>query len=106
MGLINIKIGKFLYAYMYGGYEFYGNVSFPEIELKIPGIYLIEYFYHFNCKTTSCSNSDASMTIFFEYENNYTSIKHDMKKINITNGKWINNHLNITTRMKINLKVK
>ena len=106
MCLINIKKGKFLYAYMYSGYSFRGNVTFPEIELNIPGIYLIEYYYHFNCKITSCSNLDASMTIFFEYENNHTSIKHDIKEINNTNGKWINNQLNITTVMKINLKVK
>jgi hypothetical protein len=90
---------------MYGGYSFKGNVNFPEIELKIPGIYSIEYYYHFNCQIKACSNSDVSSTIFFEYENNYTSIKHDMKNISNTNGKWINNHLNITTRMKNSLKV-
>jgi hypothetical protein len=86
--------------------KFKGNVTFPEIELKIPGIYLIEYFYHFNCKIASCLNSDVSSTIFFEYENNHTSIRHDIKEINNTNGKWINNQLNITTEMKVNLKVK
>ena len=54
---------------MYSGYEFHGNVSFPEIELNIPGIYSIEYYYHFNCKTSSCLNSEESMTIYFDYEN-------------------------------------
>ena len=97
MCLINIKKGKFLYAYMYSGYSFRGNVTFPEIELNIPGIYSIEYYYHFNCKIASCLNSDVSSTIFFEYENNHISIKHDIKEINNTNGKWINNQLNITT---------
>ena len=91
---------------MFNSKKFKGNITFPEIELNIPGIYSIEYYYHFNCKITSCSNLDASMTIFFEYENNHTSIRHDIKETNNTNGKWINNQLNITTEMKINLKVK
>jgi hypothetical protein len=88
---------------MYSGYEFYGSVSFPEMKLNIPGIYSIEYYYHFNCKLPSCLNSDKSMTIYFEYENNKTSIKH--KNTDNKNSVWEKNTLNITTTIKNNLKV-
>jgi hypothetical protein len=90
---------------MYNGNEFYGKVSFPEIELNVPGIYLIEYYYHFNCKISSCLNSEVSMSIFFDYENNKTSIKHDIKNAKERDATWVKNALNITTTMKNNLKV-
>ena len=90
---------------MYSGNEFYGNVSFPEMELNVSGIYSIEYYYHFNCKISSCLNSEVSMTIFFDYENNKTSIKHDIKNAKERDATWVKNALNITTTMKNNLKV-
>jgi hypothetical protein len=83
---------------MYSGNEFYGNVSFPEMELNVSGIYYIEYYYHFNCKITSCLNSDAFMTIYFEYENNKTSVKH--KNTDNKNSVWIKYTFNITTTRK------
>jgi len=88
---------------MFSGYLYKGNVSFPEIELNIPGIYSIEYYYHFNCNLTSCLNSDESMTIYFEYENNKTSIKHN--NTDNKNSVWKKNTLNITTTINNNLKV-
>ena len=88
---------------MYSGYSFRGNVSFPEMELNVSGIYSIEYYYHFNCKITSCLNSDAFMTIYFEYENNKTSVKH--KNTDNKNSEWIKNTFNITTTIKNKLKV-
>jgi hypothetical protein len=85
--------------------KFKGNVSFPEIELIVPGIYSIEYYYHFNCNLTSCLNSEVSMTIYFDYENNSTSIKHDIKNAKKRDATWVKNALNITTTTKNNLKV-
>jgi hypothetical protein len=85
--------------------KFKGNVSFPKIELNVPGLYSIEYYYHFNCKISSCLNSEVSMTIFFDYENNKTSIKHDIKNAKERDATWVKNALNITTTMKNNLKV-
>ena len=90
---------------MYSSNEFYGNVSFPEMKLNIPGIYSIEYYYHFNCQIIACSNSDIFMTINFEYENIRISIKHDIKDITKRDATWFKNSLNITTTMKNNLKV-
>ena len=84
--------------------KFKGNVSFPKIELNVPGLYSIEYYYHFNCKISSCLNSEVSMTIFFDYENNKTSIKHKNTDNN-RNSAWIKNTLNITTTIKNKLKV-
>jgi len=88
---------------MYSGYEFYGNVYFPEKELNLTGTYLIEYYYHFNCSITACVNSTESMTIHFEYENNKTTIKH--KNTDKKNSVWIKNILNITTTIRNKLKV-
>ena len=90
---------------MYSGYEFDGSVYFPEIELNVPGIYSIEYYYHFNCKIPSCLNSDVSMTIFFDYENNKTSIKHDIKNAKERDATWVKNSFSLTTTMRNNLKV-
>ena len=45
------------------------------------------------------------MTIYFEYENNKTSIKHDIKNAKIRDAAWVKNALNITTTVKNNLKV-
>ena len=78
---------------MYGGNEFYGNVYFPEMKLNIPGIYSIEYYYHFNCQIKACSNSDIFMTIYFEYENIKISIKHDIKNITKRDATWFKNSL-------------
>jgi len=88
---------------MFSGYAFYGKVIFPEIELNIPGIYSIEYYYHFNSKPTSCLYLDESMTIYFEYNNNKTTINHN--NTDDKNGVWIKFTLNITTTIKNNLKV-
>ena len=89
---------------MYSGYLYKGNLSFPELELNLTGIYSIEYYYHFNCNLTSCLNSNASITIYFEYENIKTSIKHKNTDNN-RNSAWIKNTLNITTTIKNKLKV-
>jgi len=90
---------------MYNGYEFYGKVTFPEMKLNIPGIYSIDYYYHFNCNLTSCLNSSESMTIYFEYENNKTSIKHDAKNALKRDATWVKNSFNFTTTIRNNLKV-
>jgi hypothetical protein len=46
------------------------------------------------------------MTIYFDYENNKTSIKHDVKNALKRDSTWVKNALNITTTtMKNNLKV-
>ena len=97
--------GKFLYASMFNGNFFKGSVSFPEIELNEPGIYSIEYYYHFYCPLPSCKNSKVSMTIYFDYDNNQTLIKHDFTNINNLNAIWTKQTFNITTTVKNILKV-